>query len=271
MYQLGGQRGFDYVFPMKSVQIIIAGANNNFNTSFQVASVISFVLTWLASVVLYRSIVSKVGKLKFWVLVIFPLAYFLSQFHSFFPILFGDLRDNDPIMYSITYIIFSNLSKPVGGILFGLSIWNIARNLDDPMTKGYITIAACGMMLFFTVNQPSSLTLFPYPPFGVPTICLVGLASYLVLTGIYSSSISISSNKEVLRAIRKSIPDDANLLGNIVSANEIQRMQQRAFHIANDIADKITRETGIQSSYEESEIKQYLLEVLKEAKRSDKS
>lgn len=267
MNQFGGQRSFEYIFPMKSVQIIIAGANNSASLTFLLASIISFVMTWIASVVLMKHFSLRIGKIKYWILVFIPLVYFLSQFQSFFPIIFQELRIQDPIMYGIIHTLFFSSSKPVGGILFGLAFWSITKGLRESTTKDYILIAAWGMILFFTVNQPAILTLFPYPPFGVPTICFIGLSSYLVLVGIYSSTISIASDEKLLREVRKLLPIEYNLLSNIVTANEVKRMQEKAVIITNQLADKITKETGISSSLEEQDIKDYVVEILKETKK----
>jgi hypothetical protein len=42
----------------------------------------------------------------------------------------------------------------------------------------------------------------PYPPFGIITTSLMGLSSYLVLVGIYSSAVSLSQDSELRRDIR---------------------------------------------------------------------
>jgi hypothetical protein len=60
--------------------------------------------------------------------------------------------------------------------------------------KEYMTISAFGMMLLFTSNQPLGLTFLSYPPFGLATISFFGLASYLILIGVYSSAISVAND-----------------------------------------------------------------------------
>ena len=58
-----------------------------------------------------------------------------------------------------------------------------------------------GLLLLFTANQHQIIQLNPYPPFGLPTICYVGLASYLILVGIYSSALSVANDFELRRSI----------------------------------------------------------------------
>ena len=187
------QRGFDSVFPVKSIQIFIAGTDNDiFSTLYFITSVISFILIWIATVFLLRHYSTTFGRTKYWIMVLIPLIYFLTQYQSFIPDLFDAFHKSDPISYGVDYTLFFNMSKPIGGILFGLAFWSIAKSLKKSVVKDYMTISAYGIMLFFTVNQPVSLTLIPYPPFGLSTICFVGLSSYLVIIGIYSSAISMS-------------------------------------------------------------------------------
>lgn len=58
------------------------------------------------------------------------------------------------------------------------------------------------MCLLFVSNQPTGLILLPYPLFGLVTICLIGLASYLLYLGIYSSTLSVSENSRLRQTIR---------------------------------------------------------------------
>jgi hypothetical protein len=89
----------------------------------------------------------------------------------------------------------------------------------------------------------------------------------LVLIGLYSSSISVSIDSELLRTVRKSLPEKYNLLGNIASAKEIQRIEDQTLQITSMISDKITKETGIQSSIDEEDIKDYIKDIMEELKK----
>ena len=78
-------------------------------------------------------------------------------------------------------------------------------------------ISAYGMMLLFTVNQPTGLTLIPYPPFGLATISFMVLASYLISIGVYSSAISVAQDVKLRQSLRKSVEQHSNILDNIGS------------------------------------------------------
>ncbi len=261
-HQLEGQRGIEYIYPIKSALVLVADADNIFSMSYMITSIVSFIVVWIATALLLHHYSAKLGKTKYWVMVLIPLAYFLTQFQSFIPEVFREFHESDPISYGVAYTLFFNISKPVGGILFGMAFWGVTRSVRQFVVRDYMVISAYGIMLFFTVHQPVTLTLIPYPPFGIPTMCFIGLSSYLVLVGIYSSSISIASDTELLKAVRKSLPERSNLLGIIGSAQEIQRIQSKALKITNQLSDKMTKETGIQPSIDEQDIKDYLKEIL---------
>jgi hypothetical protein len=167
---------------------------------------------------------------------------------------------------SISYGLFSAI-KPVGGVLFGIAFWSVSRSLTNETVKGYMMISAFGMMLLFTSNQPVGLTLLPFPPFGLVTICFIGLASYLVFLGIYSSAISISQDSSLRRSIRKYAITESKLLDSIGSAQMEQEIQRRVVALTKKNEEVLTNETGVESSLNEDEVRQYLHEVLREVRK----
>ncbi len=175
--QLEGQRGIEYIFPIKSTQMLIAGADNIFSTLFMLTSVISFILFWVATVLLMRHYSARLGKTRYWIMVMIPLAYFLTQFQSFIPEVFREFHESDPISYGVAYTLFFNISKPIGGVLFGLAFWSVTRSVRKFVVRDYMAISAYGIMLFFTVHQPVTLTLIHYHPIRIPPICFVGISS----------------------------------------------------------------------------------------------
>ena len=56
--------------------------------AFIVVSIASFILTWIATVLMLRHHASKLGMIKYWFIVSIPLVYFLTQFQPFIPLCF---------------------------------------------------------------------------------------------------------------------------------------------------------------------------------------
>jgi hypothetical protein len=96
------------------------------------------------------------------------------------------------MFYGILLSVIFTVSKVAGEVLFGTAFWLIARTIKrGNIVRQYLIIAAIGLVLLFTSNQASLLINTPYPPFGIITTSVMGLSSYLVLIGIYSSAISV--------------------------------------------------------------------------------
>ena len=241
----------------------LASALNNGNI---VTSILSFVLLWVATAFLLREYSKRIGKITYWILVSIPLVYFLSQFPALFFNIFDFLIISNPTLFGIVLTLFFNLSRIAGGILFGVAFWTIARHLpDNTAVKSYMIMAAYGLVIFYISNQAGS-SLFQlggvYPPFGFLTIAIIGLSSYLMLVGIYSSAISVAQDSRLRRAIRNSVQQHSSLLDKIGTAQMQQEIENSVLSTIKSQAENLRTETGIDTSLDEEEIKEYMSEVI---------
>jgi hypothetical protein len=180
---------------------------------------------------------------------------------------FDEFRLSDPVLFGIVYTLLFSISKPLGGVLFGVAFWIVARNLKDSKVKGYLIISAYGMTLLFASNQPSALLLVPYPPFGLVTVCFMGLASYLLYLGIYSSALSVSEDSRLRRTIRKAALEESQQFLDAIGSAEIeQEIQKKVLRFSKKTKALMEYETGISTSIDDEDIKRYLDEVLIELK-----
>ena len=267
-YELFGGRAPDYIRAAKSSVSTIYLASNVFNLAYFITSVMSFVVTWFATVLLLRHYSTKIGRAKYWIIVSIPLVYFLSQFQTILLGIFTPFRLSDPILFGLTYTLVFSASKPLGGILFGAAFWIVSRGLGHGQVKDYMIISGYGLLLLFTANQHQIIQLNPYPPFGLPTICYVGLASYLILIGIYSSALSVANDVALRRSIRRSVQENSSLLGNIGEAQFEDQLQKTVIRKTTDLSEKMIQETGVASSLEERDIHDYVIMAINEAKRA---
>jgi hypothetical protein len=267
-YQLTGQRAPDYIRPTKSGVGKLTGSGNLVNSVYFITSLLSFISTWFATVLLLQHYSGKIGRARYWIVVSIPLVYFLSQFQTVLVDLFTPLRLSDPILFGIVYTLGFSASKPVGGILFGVAFWIVSKGLSHRQVKEYMIISGYGLLLLFTANQHQVLQLNPYPPFGLPTTSYIGLASFLVLVGVYSSAISVANDAELRRSIRKSVRENSGLLGNIGEAQFEDQLQKTVMKKTRDLSEKIIEETGVASSLEERDIHDYVITAINEAKRA---
>jgi hypothetical protein len=130
-------------------------------------------------------------------------------------------------------------------------------------------ISAYGLILLFVSNQANVLWIvIPYPPFGLATVSFVGLSSYLILLGIYSSSISVAQDVQLRSSIRKFAVKESKLLDSIGMAQMEQEIQRKVITITKEAQSIMKTETGVESSVSEDDIKSYLEEVVKEIRNS---
>lgn len=116
-------------------------------------------LMWISTSLLMRHYSQRLGRTKYWILVSIPLVYFLSQFVSAFVDTFNSIISLNPILYSIILTMVFTLSKPVGGILFGIEFWTVAKNIGkNKPSRGYMIISAYGVAMLSISNQAIPLS-----------------------------------------------------------------------------------------------------------------
>lgn len=261
--------GFDiekeYIKSVKGLTGSFESVDIVFNSTYNLTSILSFVLMWSATILMMKHYSKTMGKAKYWLAVGMPLAYFLSQFQSLFLYSFSEWRREDPVLFGIIYDLFYTLARPTGGVLFGLAFLAISRHLSNQAVKKYMTMTAIGTMLLFAANQPILLSLLPYPPFGLVTISFVAIASYLFYLGIYSASVSVSQDAKLRQSIRNNIiKDHANFLGHVGTAEMEKEMERKMVLATKALQRNIEKESGIQSSIDDNDIREYLNEILSE-------
>lgn len=239
---------------------------------YNATSIIAFVSTWSATALLLHNYSRRLGKMRYWILVSLPLVYFLSQFPTFFLNVFDAVLKADPLFYGTFLILLFSISKPAGGVLFGIAFWDAARRLPQmAAVRDYLVISAYGLVLLFTADQATSLFNPSYPPFGLATVSFVGLSSYLVFNGIFYSAV----DTRIRRDIRKFAKEQSKLLESIRSAQSDKEINEKLALIMK-YHDRIVKSMPIPHVMDENEARHYLDEVIKEktsgkqAKDSDK-
>jgi hypothetical protein len=126
------------------------------------------------------------------------------------------------------YTFIFTFSKPIGGILFGIAFLVIARSLrPGSIVRDYMIISGYGLMLMFISNQAVLLVNIFYPPFGLVTVSFMGLSSYMLLLGVYSSAISVSEDSKLRQSIREVALGEPRLLDSIGTAQMEQELQKK--------------------------------------------
>lgn len=238
---------------------------------FLASSITSFILTWSATVILLRHYSKRIGIASYWVIMTVPLAYFLVQFQPLFLDIFHQYRMSDPVTFGVIYTLVFSLSQPIGGVLFGIAMWTVARNLSTPTVRSYMIISAYGLVLFFVSNQAIVSVNFGYPPYGIIAVSFLGLSSYLVLVGIYSAAVSVAQDIELRGSIKRTALEEMKFLDMIGSAQMEQQIIGKVLSISKENQDKLREKSGLDTSLGDDEMKRYLRDVLKEVKDASRS
>ena len=227
----------------------------------------SFLLVLFASAILLYHYSKKTSNPKIVLIIALPILGYTSSILDALHILSADTNPN--LFYYYIYIALVSASV---GILFAFSFWVVSKKLPDSPVKTFLKITACGFVLLYFSNN-ISVTIAAYPPFGVNSLSLLSLSSYFVLFGLYSSALSLSQDLTLRQHLRSLAKNDNNLLSSIGTA-QMETEVKRAVGELKDVADEHEKElaekTGIETPVPESEIEDYLKQVIEEVAKTRK-
>ena len=239
---------------------------------YRISSFVAFFSIWVTTVILMNSYREKLfNPTLFWIILSMPLVYFsITYFYQFTlgKMLFSYLQV-DPITVSIILSAFLSLSKPIGGLVFGIAFWNISRVVSyERNIKTYMIISGWGIFLIFAANQAAAQIVSPYPPFGLVTLTVLITAGYLMLLGIYNSASLVSTNNDLRKFIRRHTMLKSNLLDLIGHAEMEKEIQETVTEIIeSQEIQNIHTEREVE--LDEKELKRYIDIVIKEVKKGE--
>jgi hypothetical protein len=249
---------------------ISGGRHASLDILYRLSSFMAFFSIWVTTAILMNSYREKLfSPILFWFILSIPLVYFLITF--FYQLTLGKLLlsylQSDPITVSIILSAFLSLSKPIGGLVFGVAFWNIARTVGyERNIKIYMIISGWGIFLIFAANQAAIQIVNPYPPFGLVTLTVLTTAGYLMLLGIYNSASLVSTNNSLRKYIRRHAMLRSNLLDLIGHAEMEKEIQETVTDIieSQEIQDiRTEREVEL----DEKELRRYIDIVIKEVRK----
>jgi hypothetical protein len=238
---------------------------------YEASVIASFFSIWITTAILMNLYKERlINVIIYWMLLSVPLVYFLINFLFQFILLqiLGPYLTTDPTTFSIISAAFLSLSLPIGGLTFAIAFWKISRLVSYEINiRTYMVISGWGILLVFSANQATLQTLTPYPPFGLATLTLLILASFLMLLGIYNSATLVSINNDLRNSIHRHALESRllDLIGHAEMENEIQKTVTT---IIQSQADS-NAETKVGIDLDENELKRYLDVVLKEVKKDN--
>ena len=230
--------------------------------NYYVFSILSFIVIWLSTLILFFNYSKKIGKKKFWVIVTIPIVYYISQFFVLSIFNYFTYSEQDYILYKIVYTI----SSSIGGLLFAIPFITFKKILISKNLQEVISIFTIGIILYF-VSGSSSIIQTSFPPFGILSISLIGFSSYLFLIGIYLSTRSISNSQEIRKFIyniikeNKSKNEHQTTMANFLNSLAFVEIENNIKLTIKKIDKKIPNKKEIRFDLSDDEINDYIKDV----------
>ena len=237
-----------------------------FHYVYQYSDLISFIFIWGASALLLLHYRKRIGLVKFWVIISLPLIYYLGSIVE----VVGIYEPQSDTEFYFFYLYIS-LYSIAGGLMFGITFIAIARKIDNPRIKGYMTLTAFGFILLY-ISSPMTLVATSYPPFGIASLSFSGLACYLLLIGLYSTAVTLSQHAQLRKSIRSSINEQHSKLMDGIGMSELQReIDKRVTPLVQRHAEQMNMESALDFTISKEEVKQYMNEILRDLHERESS
>jgi len=242
---------------------------------YDITSIISFIALWFVTIFMLKQYSHSIGKTKYWILVSVPLIAFMTKYEIILYYIFYDpsileifssIRSNSIVDQIVSTFLNSNLQ--IGGIFFAIAFLVVAKKIP----KGHrivnsLIISLIGMMFLFGSKNVSALIIPAYPPVGIVAISFMGLASYLLLVGIYSSATIAARDITLRKYLNKKIENDTTLLNNIAYAENENEIQKNVKFLMNH-SSQWQQNNNIQLEMNQQEIKEIVDGVISEVKEN---
>ena len=249
---------------------ISAGRYMIMDNIYQVSAIVSFFSIWITTAILMNNYREKLANaVIYWVILAIPLLYFLIN--SLYPLIFSELLGSyltiDPVTVLIIVTSFLSLSRPIGVLTFAIAFWKVSKTISyEKNVRTYMIISGWGLLLIFSANQAIVQTLIPYPPFGLATLSVLVVSSFLMLLGIYNAATFVSANNTLRRTIRKHA-SELRLLDLIGHAEMDREIQKTVTKIVQSQEEELEKPKELE--LDEKELKRYIDLVLRELKKDD--
>ena len=236
--------------------------------SYEVSEAISFIITWIALILLTKQYAQRIGKIKYSITLSIPMIYFLLQYSPLLLEHIGTLSSIVMAEGSLFLYIYNFILNTVNvgtGILFGISFYILSRSLVYDDLKYYLIICGTGIMIIFSSGVSTVLTLAPFPAWAIVSLSFILPASFLLLIGLDSATYYIASDTLIRRYLYRYREQFGlfQALGYTKAADIIeQKIHKQLYNLEN--------KTMFKSISDLEETKQYIENVIIEMNQSER-
>jgi hypothetical protein len=250
---------FEFFYPNEALGVI--------QYVWTLSNIVTYLLIWTATAILLEYHSKRIGRFKFWGLLLLPLISFVSVFFITEPL---NVEDSGLEEWYLVLLMLVGYTLPglASGILAGIPFLVIGRSFHGQSNVGrYFMIAGVGLILFY-ITTSATVYHAPYPPFGLMNIIFTSIASFLIIVGLYSSAISVAHDIRLRKNIKQSISHQLNLAKNIGTAEMEYEIQSKVADVTKRNIDDLVDNSGIEPSLNMDNARIYIDEALKEVKKS---
>lgn len=258
-----------------ALSITRPGLVNSLANAYDITSFFSFVLAWLATVLMLKEYSKRINRLVYWFVVTLPLVFFLSRYelalYYFASEQGGDILASITVNSDIygykTLETLLNHNLQLGGVFFGIAFLTIATKLTGRgQQRKALILTGIGIMFLFASKDISTLIISSYPPLGAVSIAFIGLASYMVYLGIYSAASLTARDKKLRRDLRQKVENNVMLLKSIATSQDELDIEKNVKHLMN--LSTQWQEQNKQHEMTPEEIREIAKDVILEVKMS---
>jgi hypothetical protein len=244
--------------------------NSKLFSLYDITKIVSFFALWFVSLLLTKSYARKIGKIKYWITVSTPVAYFFFQYSTFLLNQTGMLSSllmSSGSIFPTLYSFVLNTVNVGTAILFGISFFILSRALTYEHLKYYLIICGAGIMIIFSSNVSTILILSAFPAWGVVSISFVLPASILILIGLDSATFYVAGDIKVRSYLSRS-KDRFDLFRALASTKATAEAEHRIQEIIKQIHNNVETDALFTPKSESEDVKQYVGEVIAELKKN---
>jgi hypothetical protein len=234
---------------------------NTFGPFLDVLTLVSFVLTWIATCLLLSQYRHRIGKLRYLIIICIPLIYFLFPFERHFANIFSQFMLASPVMFGVVYLAAFSATKQAAGILFAMAFMTASDLIKRPLLRNSLLITSVGMAIIFGSIEIETLIYAVYPPFGLVTVSFMPLGSYLLFIGIIISARRVAEDAALRKEFYKKAENQLSLL-NSIGVNEMERQLIKRYKPVLDQSKMMEKAEDLQP--EQQDVKNMVRDVLNE-------
>lgn len=238
--------------------------------SYEISEAMSFIIVWIASILLTKQYAQKIGKIKYSITLSIPMIYFLLQYSPLLLEQIGTLSsllmaEGSLFLYFYNFVL--NTVNIGTGLLFGISFYILSRSLVYDQLKYYLIICGTAIMIIFSSGISTILILAPYPAWAIVSLSFLLPASFLLLIGLDSATYYIASDTLIRRFLyhHRSQFELFQALGSSKATDMVERKMN---DMIRQQLENLEMEILFKPVSEVEDIKRYVRKVRIEMKQS---